>query len=119
MNPLKIIFLLFCFFGSLRAQETFFKSFEVDQWTTPSQIVQLADGGYIITGFSSHSEALGTQNFFFMKTDESGNFLWTKTAGIPLVPYQFDFRSSIGVTATHDSGFAMAIPIQPFYNSSF
>src|SRR5579872_3025811 len=114
-----LLLLLTFSLSTLKAQPTFSKRIEVESWSYPSQLTQLADGGFIITGFYSMDSIGNAQHFFFMKTDASGNLLWTKSADLPVVPQRNTVASSIGITGTHDSGFAIAIPIEPVFNGSF
>jgi hypothetical protein len=42
-------------------------------------VIQTADGGYAITGYSMRADSLG--NFYTIKTDASGDTVWTHTYG--------------------------------------
>ena len=62
---------------------------------------ELIEGGYIITGYSASSGA-GNDDLYLVKTDRSGNALWTKTFG----GTGRDYGNS--VEQTSDGGFIMA-----------
>lgn len=49
------------------------------EWAT--MIRQTTDGGYIITGVSPASFSPGTNNIILVKTDGSGNLVWSKIYG--------------------------------------
>jgi predicted secreted protein len=58
------------------------------------------DGGFVICGYTE-SFGLGAQDFYLIKTDDSGNMLWNKTYG----GYNSERASSIIVTG--DGGFLL------------
>lgn len=83
------------------------KRYGGEQWEVGRSIDLTDDGGYIITG---HTESYGgsTGNVLVMKTDCSGDTLWTQTFG----GNGFDWGNS--VQQTSDGGFIIA-----GYSSSF
>jgi hypothetical protein len=70
-------------------------------------MVQTADGGYALAGYTS-SFGAGLGDYYLVKTDASGNLQWNKTYG----GTNYDYAES--VVQTVDGGFALA-----GYTSSF
>jgi len=60
--------------------ELWTKTFERSSWNEAYSVQQTSDGGYIITGHT-HSDSLGDMDVWLIKTDTSGDTLWTKTFG--------------------------------------
>jgi hypothetical protein len=65
-------------------------------------LIKTGDGGYALAGMK-HFPAFNENDFWFVKTDESGNEEWNKTYG---GPYNDD--SAWSVIQTDDGGYALA-----------
>jgi hypothetical protein len=70
----------------------------LDSW--PS-VVQTSDGGYAIAG-TTENFAVSYSDFWFVRTDSSGNALWNRTYG----GTEYEYASS--VVQTSDGGYAIA-----------
>ncbi|HOI28495.1 MAG TPA: T9SS type A sorting domain-containing protein [Melioribacteraceae bacterium] len=88
------------------------KTFGGTKWDEGTDIAQLSDGSYIISGYSQSYTSDRGHEWLLLKADESGNFLWNKTFGSSN-PYQ-DYASRIAVAS---DGFVLAgtidLQIQP------
>jgi hypothetical protein len=68
-------------------------------------VVQTEDGGYVLagsTGIANGTTALGSADFWLVKTDSEGNTLWNKSYGGPLSDEAYS------VIQTSDGGYALA-----------
>jgi hypothetical protein len=70
-------------------------------------VVQASDGGYIVAG-SSQSFGAGAADVYLLKTDSSGNVVWTRTFGGP------DSEGGASVQQTSDGGYVVSA-----YTNSF
>lgn len=69
--------------------------------------LQITEGGYVFTGYTK-ATAAGQEDVWFVKTDTSGNPLWTKTIG------GFEGDQSQAILQTSDSGFVIAAVTKSF-----
>jgi hypothetical protein len=46
-----------------------------------NSVLQTADGGYVLAGFSRTTPAVNRNDFWLVKTDENGDSLWSRTYG--------------------------------------
>jgi hypothetical protein len=67
----------------------------------PYCVRQTADGGYIITGYTTQSN--GFTDAWLLKTDANGDSLWSVTYGNPNTP-----EVGLSVVQTDDGGYAVA-----------
>jgi hypothetical protein len=70
-------------------------------WDYGSSVWQTSDGGYIIAGYTN-SFGAGNDDVYLIKTNTSGDTLWTKTFGAD----RFDYGYS--VQQTSDNGYIVA-----------
>jgi hypothetical protein len=56
------------------------KTYGRDDSDVPNFVSQAADGGFVITGYTQDAPA-GNTNFFLVRTDSSGDMLWSKSYG--------------------------------------
>jgi hypothetical protein len=79
------------------------KSFGGSANEFPQAIQQTADGGYIITGYTnSFSQSNLYNDIYLLKTDVSGNLVWSKTYGGIYNDYAYSVKQ------TADGGYIMA-----------
>ena len=64
-------------------------------------VIQTDDGGYLLTG-NTNSFGEGSNDFWLVKTDGSGNMQWNQTYG------GTDFDGAIYMIQTEDGGYALA-----------
>lgn len=115
-----ITLLTFCVIANLLsfAQTTFEKRWGGDGYENGTSICTLQDGGFAIAG-SASTDSTGFLDIFIMKTDSTGDSLWTKYYGS--APGN-DFPSFI--TATQDGGLLISattysLSSQPGTNSDW
>ncbi len=75
-------------------------------------VVQTSDGGYALAG-KTVSYGAGDHDFWLVKTDASGNMLWSKTYGGP------NNDEAYSVVQTSDGGYALAGTTVSNGNSNF
>jgi len=68
-----------------------------DNWDSAHDVVQTPDGGYALAGMTQ-SYGAGLQDFWLVKTDASGDTLWTRSYGGP------SNENAAALTATQDGG---------------
>ena len=77
---LRTCFFLFFALSNSFAQSIFQKSFGGANDDAANSIQQTAEGGFILTGYTS-SFGAGLNDVYLIKTNSSGDTLWTKTYG--------------------------------------
>jgi hypothetical protein len=88
--------------GSLSAQSTFYKKYqhEVKQWG--NCVIETSDGGYAVVGVTTSTDYVYQADVWLLKTDSSGDTLWTKTFGAS------DQDEGFCLIETSDHGFIIA-----------
>lgn len=95
-------FFLFIFLsGSLSAQSTFYKNYDYAGDDFGNFVIETSDGGFAIIG-STNSLGAGNYDVWLLKTDSSGDTLWTKTYG------GSDDDEGYCLRETSDNGFIIA-----------
>lgn len=69
--------------------------------------LQITEGGYVFAGYTK-ATAAGQEDVWFVKTDTSGNPIWTKTIG------GIEGDESHSIVQTSDSGFVIAAVTKSF-----
>ena len=97
----KHVLLLYalCFASAVTAQTRWWKVYGGADEDVGCEVQQTTDGGYVVAGFT-YSFGVGG-DFYLIKTDASGDTLWTKTYG-----GQFD-DEGYSVRQTADGGYIM------------
>ena len=95
-------FFLFIFLsGSLSAQSTFYKNYDYAGDDFGNFVIETSDGGYAIIG-TTNSLGAGNYDVWLLKTDSSGDTLWTRTYG------GSDEDGGYCLRETSDNGFIIA-----------
>jgi len=100
-SKLKSIFIFFVttiFCINTTSQTTFFKSFGGDLNEYGEAVIATKDSGFLAIG-ATESFGNGLTDFYLIKLDHKGDFLWHKTFGGPGIDYGKD------IIETPDSGF--------------
>ena len=95
--------------GTLVWQKTFGGTQEEVAW----DVIQTADGGYIVTGYAgspsgdgdvlfNHSTSIPTLDIWILRLDATGTILWQKSLG------STGYQESFAIQQTADSGFVVA-----------
>ncbi|MBU1720821.1 MAG: hypothetical protein KKA07_17275, partial [Bacteroidetes bacterium] len=87
------------------------KSFGGTNHDYGESVVQTADGGYMLAG-STYSFGAGGLDFYLVKTDASGNMVWSKTYG------GADYEELKSIQQTSDNGYIMLGESDSFSNHS-
>lgn len=94
--------------GNMLWHKSFYNTGE-DEWSC-SSVVQANDGGYILAG-STNIYGGGISDAFVIKTDDSGNLIWSKTYGGNNDDYSSDLQKTndgcyvmIGSTSSFGAG---------------
>lgn len=93
--------LIFLFAGSLCAQSSFYKKWILPEKDWGRFVIETSDGGFAVIG-STSSRGAGNFDVWLIKTDSSGDTLWTRTYGGP------DDDQGYCVRQTSDNGFLVA-----------
>ncbi len=85
MNPKtagfsSAVFLALSLAAPLAAQTTFQRTYGGEESDNGRSVLQTTDGGYIIAGWTQ-SFGAGSSDVYLVKTDASGDTLWTRTYG--------------------------------------
>lgn len=86
--------------------------YEATSNTYFSSVQQTSDSGYIASGISRANWSQNAIDYYLVRTDSSGNTLWSKTYGRP--GYMFDYGKS--VQETSDGGFILGGSTAPGAN---
>ena len=84
-----------------RAQTTFQRTYGGTFFEDGRSVQQTSDGGYIVAGFTN-SFGAGGGDVYLIKTNSSGDTLWTRTYG------GIDYDQGISVQQTSDGGYIVA-----------
>jgi len=77
------------------------RTFGGNDWDDCYSVLQTSDSGYILAGYT-YSYGAGCSDFWLIKTDESGDSLWSKTFG------GYDDDCCWSVQQTSDGGYMLA-----------
>jgi hypothetical protein len=77
------------------------KTYGGDYWERAYSVVQTSDGGYALAGYTE-SYGAGSEDFWLVKTDSSGNMQWNKAYG------GTNIDDAYSVVQTSDGGYALA-----------
>jgi hypothetical protein len=90
-----------CLTSIARAQTSWWRTYGGTSYDGGNSVLQTADGGYIVAG-STRSFGAGYCDVYLIKTNASGDTLWTSTYG----GTSYDYGRSVQQTA--DSGYIIA-----------
>ncbi|MCD4701636.1 MAG: hypothetical protein K8S24_07245, partial [Candidatus Aegiribacteria sp.] len=95
--------LLFCtrILNALSPDIAWAKTFGGTEYDLAYSVQQTTDGGYIVAGYTE-SYGAGDYDVYLVKTDSSGDTLWTKTFG------GYDYDPGFSVQQTTDGGYIVA-----------
>lgn len=97
-----ISFCLFCIYtGNINARDidtAWTKTYGGDDHDYATSLLQTDDGGYLLTGVT-YSYGAGDKDVYLVKTNSSGDTIWTKTYGDSLIDNVFSIKP------TSDSGY--------------
>jgi hypothetical protein len=103
INKLTIVLFLSAFsFFCTHAQNTFYKSFKTDGYSSGQSVLQI-NGGFVVAGVSTNFTE-DTTHVFLLRTDTTGDTLWTRTFKLKKIFY-ITFNNSLQQMA--DGGFIL------------
>ncbi len=91
----KIFFSLFLIAFSTRAQVQFQRTYGGNNLDEAHDVIQTADEGYLVVGFTT-SVGAGNHDVYLIKTNNTGDTLWTKTYGGIDYDYGFSIIPATG-----------------------
>jgi hypothetical protein len=101
MKTLSTVLFVLLLVSFVQAQRRWTKNYGGSNVEKGYSVQQTSDGGYIVTGFTN-SYGAGGNDVYLIKTDASGDTLWTKTYG------GTHYDEGYSVRKTEDGGYIIA-----------